>query len=237
MTSSTPRIDSVVVRAQLDSVRDRIASVGGDLERIRIVAVTKSFGPAAVLAALDAGIVDVGENYGRELLTTARTVASVPRPGTSPPRWHFLGSIQRREIPKLASVVAIYEGVDRVVEGEAIARHAPGATVYVEIDESGISGRGGVRAGEAAPLIESLRRLDLDVAGVMTIAPPGGGDAAGTAFALARRVADDNGLVECSMGMSEDLESAVVAGSTEVRIGRALFGGRGAGSSGATMDS
>jgi hypothetical protein len=214
------------VAARLAEVHARIVAAGGDLTQIRIVAVTKTFGPPAVHAALACGIVDVGENYARELLGTAASVDREAGGMTPAPRWHFLGSIQRRDVPKLAPVVSVYEGIDRIEEGEAIARHAPGATVYVELDESGIPGRSGVAAVTAPGLIASLRALDLTVAGVMTIAPPTGGAAAAAAFAIARRVADDYGLAECSMGMSDDLELAVAAGSTAIRIGRALFGAR-----------
>ena len=225
-------IDPVAVGLRLEEVRRRIVAAGGDLARVKIVAVTKTFGPAAVRAALGCGIVDVGENYARELLATAAATA-----GEAPqPRWHFLGSIQRRDVAKMAPVVSIYEGVDRIEEGVAIARHAPGATVYVELDESQIPGRGGVSAAAAATLIESLRALDLAVAGVMTIAPPGDRAGAEEAFTVARRVADDHGLVECSMGMSDDLEAAVAAGSTAVRIGRALFGARESGPRSVTME-
>ena len=235
MTAPADRaaIDPVVVGARLAEIRARITAAGGDPARVKIVAVTKTFGPPAVRAALACGIVDLGENYARELLSTAAAVA-----GDGPaPRWHFLGSIQRRDVAKLAPVVSFYEGVDRVEEGVAIARHAPGATVYVELDASRIPGRGGVPAAGAATLIASLRALDLAVGGVMTIAPPGDPAGAEAAFALARRVADDHGLLECSMGMSDDLELAVAAGSTAVRIGRALFGARERGPRSVTMES
>ncbi len=217
------------VARRLAVVRSRIVTAGGDPERVRIVAVTKTFGPDAVRGALAAGLTDVGENYARELLATAS--ASYPRPV----RWHFLGAIQRRDVPRLAGVVAVYEGVDRLEEGEAIARHAPGAAVFVELGVSEIAGRPGIAPRDAGKLIDALRRCDLDVSGVMTVAPPGGGADALRSFRVTRQVADDFGLAEVSMGMSDDLEAAVAAGSTEVRIGRALFGAREAGAHGVTM--
>jgi len=74
-------------------------------------------------------------------------------------------------------------------------------------------------------LVGRLLALDLDVVGLMTVAAPGRA-AAETAFGEVARLADELGLKERSMGMSDDLEPAVAAGSTMVRIGRALFGER-----------
>ncbi len=233
------RIDPDLVALRVAAIRDRIARAGGP-EGLRIVAVTKTFGPDAVRAAVGCGLFDVGENYGRELLATAAAVVGAPvgrgSESESALRWHFLGGVQRREIPKIAPIVAVWEGVDRLEEGEAIARHAPGATVYVEVDASEIAGRAGLRPREAVELVGALRRLDLNVAGVMTIAPPNDPAGAARAFAAAAAVADECGLAERSMGMSDDLEIAVEFGSTAVRIGRGLFGARGAPARGATMD-
>jgi PLP dependent protein len=104
---------------------------------------------------------------------------------------------------------------------------SPGSRrVLIQVDTSGgMPGRNGCLPAEVPALAESLAGLDLALEGLMTVAPPGS-SAAAPAFLSVRRLADSLGLVERSMGMSEDLESAVAAGSTMVRIGRALFGER-----------
>jgi hypothetical protein len=73
--------------------------------------------------------------------------------------------------------------------------------------------------------VSRLRDAALDVRGLMTVAAPGP-DAAASAFGTVRSLADELGLEECSMGMTDDLEAAVRAGTTMVRMGRALFGER-----------
>ena len=186
------------------------------------MAVTKGFDVAAVIAALAAGVTDIGENYAGELVSKAALLAgSVP--GV---QWHFLGAVQRRHVRDLAPVVACWQTLARLVEGEAIAARAPGAKVLVEVDTSGLAGRNGC-APEAVPqLVRSLGAMDLDVAGLMVVAPPGPVEVARAAFRTTAGLAADLGLAELSMGMTQDLEVALEEGATMVRVGRALFGPR-----------
>lgn len=211
------------VADRLVEVRQRIVAAGGDPGRVRVVAVTKGFGPEAARAALAAGIDALGENYADELVAKAEALAGAGDRGAA---WHFLGAIQRNKLRRLAPHVACYEGVDRLVEGEAIARLAPGAAVLVEVDFTGAANRPGVAPGEVAGLVADLRRLPLRVEGLMTVAPPGGGEAARRAFAQLARIGAELSCPELSMGMSDDLELAVAEGATSVRVGRALFGPR-----------
>ncbi len=204
--------------ANLAAVRRRIEAAGGDPAVVQVLAVTKGFGPGAVRAAQAAGCAAVGENYAQELLAKAAEL------GDGGPRWHFLGRVQRNKVPALAPVVACWQAVGRQVEGEAIARRAPGAAVLVEVEASGLPGRNGCPPDGVAALVGALAGLGLDVRGLMTVAPPG--PAAAAAFRTTRALADDLGLPERSMGMTDDLEAAVAEGSTMVRVGRALFGAR-----------
>jgi uncharacterized pyridoxal phosphate-containing UPF0001 family protein len=198
-------------------IRQRIAQAGGDADAVRVVGVTKGFGPDAVAVARAVGLTDIGENYSQELLGKA--------PGPAGTSWHFLGTVQRNKVPSLAPVVALWQSVARLAEGERIARYAPGAAVLVQVDCSGLPGRNGCGVAEAPALVEALSHCDLQVRGVMTVAPPDPDEAART-FGLVGRLADSLELPVRSMGMSDDLELAVAAGSTMVRIGRALFGER-----------
>jgi PLP dependent protein len=219
--STSPRsFDSDAVAGRLAAVRRRIVEAGGDPDVVRVLAVTKGFGPEAVAAALAVGLNDIGENYSAELL------AKAPGELGDGVRWHFLGAIQRNKVPALAPVVSVWQGVARLAEGERIARFAPGAAVMVQVDCSGgIEGRNGCGPDETGALVGGLQELSLDVRGLMTVAPPDS-EGAKAAFGQVSQLADSLGLPERSMGMSDDLEIAVAAGSTMVRIGRGLFGDR-----------
>jgi pyridoxal phosphate enzyme (YggS family) len=187
---------------------------------VRVIGVTKGFGPEAVQAALDAGLTELGENYAAELEAKAGVAGHAA--GVA---WHFLGAVQRNKVAQLAPVVGWWQSVAREAEGTRIARFAPGARVLVQIETTGLPGRNGCPPEQAGDLAVRLGDLGLDVRGLMTVAAPGEG-AAREAFETLARLADRLGLEERSMGMSDDLEVAVAAGSTMVRIGRALFGAR-----------
>jgi PLP dependent protein len=238
-------VEHVVERVQ--NARERIAAAGGDPARIRIVAVTKGFGPAEVAAAFAAGLTDIGENYADELLAKWETIGPAAT-------WHFLGSVQRNKVPRLARFVDCWQAIARVVEGEAIRRHRNGPSspepssprasrpsnpagpvvgadrgtpiLLVEVDTTGLAGRGGCEPAEVPGVVAGLRGLGCRVEGLMTVAPPDDATAARKAFEQVARLGDELELTELSMGMSGDLEQAVAAGSTMVRLGTALFGPR-----------
>jgi uncharacterized pyridoxal phosphate-containing UPF0001 family protein len=241
ISTSPPSCASDEVAERLAAVRLRITQAGGDPARVRIVAVTKGFGLDVVHAAREAGIRDFGENYAGELLAKASAVpvdggAAVDGEGRVPGRgpdegmegagiWHFLGAIQRNKVPALAPVVGVWQSVAREAEGARIARSAPGASVMVQVDVTGLPGRNGCAPPDVPGLVTQLRQQGLNVLGLMTVAAQGRA-AAEAAFSQVARLADRLELRERSLGMSDDLEAAVAAGSTMVRIGRALFGER-----------
>ena len=179
---------------------------------------TKGFGPDAVRAARRAGLADLGENYAAELVAKAPVVDDAVV-------WHFLGAVQRNKVALLAPLVGMWQSVAREAEGARIARFAPGARVLVQVDTTGLPGRNGCLPSGVPELVRHLDELGLDVRGLMTVAAPGEA-AAKAAFESVGRLADRLELEERSMGMSDDLEVAVAAGSTMVRVGRALFGER-----------
>jgi uncharacterized pyridoxal phosphate-containing UPF0001 family protein len=217
ISTCPPSFGNDEVAARLAAVRARISRAGGDPDRVRVLAVTKGFGPEAVAAARAAGLTDIGENYAAELEAKA--------PGPPGTQWHFLGAVQRNKVGALAPLVDVWQGVARFVEGERIARFAPGARVLIQVDYTGLPGRNGCAPEDAPALAEALLGLELHLQGLMTVAPPDP-SAADAAFGSLRRLADELDLPERSMGMSADLEAAVAAGSTMVRVGRALFGER-----------
>lgn len=204
--------------AALAEVRDRIAGAGRHPDEVRIVAVTKGFGPEAVAAAHAAGLADCGENYAQSLLDK---VGSAPA-GT---RWHFLGPVQRNKVKALAPHVAVWQGIDREAAGAEVARRAPGADVLVQVNLAGDPARPGCRWDAAPALVAHLAERGLVVRGLMGVASRETGEAR-LQFRRLGALADALGLPERSMGMSGDLEVAVQEGATTVRIGTSLFGAR-----------
>jgi pyridoxal phosphate enzyme (YggS family) len=215
------------IAARVADVRRRVRAAGGDPAGVTLVAVTKGF-PAAVLdATLAAGVVDVGENYAQEALDklAALDLDADALAGRGA-RLHFIGGLQRNKVRQLAPVVGLWQTVDRAELGAEIARRAPDAAVLVQVNASGEPTKGGCAPTATAGLVDQLRAVGLDVRGLMTIGVAGDPDATARCFAAVAALADDLDLPVRSMGMSADLELAVAAGATMVRVGRDLFGPR-----------
>lgn len=210
---------------RLESVRSRIADAGGDLDAVTICAVTKGFGPEAVRLALDHGIGDIGENYAQEMLGKVAALAADEGRDVWP-RWHAIGRLQRNKVKGLAPHVHLWQSVDRSELGAAIARHAPGASVLVQVATTGEEGKGGCPPDRVEHLVDELRTEGLAVEGLMTVGPTDPATDPRPGFELVAELGRRSGLRELSMGMSGDLEAAVACGSTMVRVGTALFGPR-----------
>ncbi|HSN02853.1 MAG TPA: YggS family pyridoxal phosphate-dependent enzyme [Acidimicrobiales bacterium] len=207
------------VARNLAALRERIAATGRDPSGVRVVAVTKTFGPEAVLAAQSAGLDAVGENYLVELEDKRAAL------GGAAVAWHYLGALQSNKIARVAAVADVICTVSRDKEIERLAGIGATARLYVQVDFTGLAQRNGANPGEAAELVARARDRGLAVVGLMTVAPP---DPAGAerSFRDTARLADELGLEVRSMGMSDDLELACRWGTSEVRVGRALFGPR-----------
>jgi pyridoxal phosphate enzyme (YggS family) len=205
--------------ARIAAVWERIEAAGGSPDTVTLVAVTKYFGLDVIDAALAAGLTDLGESYAQELAEKAAATDGEVR-------WHFIGRIQRNKIRTIAPYVHLWHGVDRAAVGAEIAKRAPGARVLVQVNVTGEESKAGCPPEALPALLDDLRAQDLDVRGLMTMAPEGARDVAREAFEKVRKMADIQGLAEVSMGMSGDLDLAVAAGATMVRVGAALFGPR-----------
>jgi pyridoxal phosphate enzyme (YggS family) len=165
----------------------------------------------------------IGENYAQELLVKVAALQD----GSVRPVIHFIGRLQSNKVRLLAGAVDVWESVDRPSLLEVIARRQPGATVLIQVNATGEHGKGGCHPADVETLADRARTLNLNLNGVMTVGPTSG-DPASTrrAFDLARRLTTDLALPTCSMGMTDDLDIALDAGTTRVRIGTALFGRR-----------
>jgi PLP dependent protein len=215
-----PVVDRAAVAERVARVRRRINELSAG-RPVRIVAVTKGFGPDAVEAAVAAGVTSIGENYAQELV--AKASAGVGGMGV---QWHFIGAVQRNKVGHLAPFVAVWETVDRPAVAEAVARHSPGATSLVQVNLTGEAGRAGCSWEDAAGVVAAARTAGLDVQGLMGIGPVGPPEESRSLFAALAGLALRLGLAEVSMGMTGDFEVAVEEGATMVRLGTILFGPR-----------
>lgn len=213
-----PAFDATAVAEAMARVRDRITAAGGDAD-VTVLAVTKGFGAEAIEAALAAGCTAIGENYAQELLAK-RDVATTAEV-------HFIGQLQTNKVRQIADLVDVYETVDREHLVHEIAKRGPGARVLVQVDTTGEPGKGGCPLAELDALVDTVRAAALDLRGLMTVGPTDGGpESARPGFRTVRAALDRLGLTVCSMGMTDDLEVAVQEGSTQIRVGTALFGRR-----------
>lgn len=203
----------------VDKVRARIRSANGDRREVRLVAVTKGFGPEVVEAVLAAGVIDIAESYAQELVAKAAVVSKA--------HWHFVGRLQSNKVRQLAPFVHLWQSIDRPELAIELSRRAPGARVLVQVNVSGEPGKGGCDPPDAPRLVDHLLQAGLEVTGLMAVGRfAGAPERARPGFRLLSELADRLELAERSMGMSDDLDVAVEEGSTMVRVGRALFGPR-----------
>ena len=212
-------------RAAIDAARAR----GGHGQEVRLVAVTKTFGPEAVRAAWAAGMRDVGENKVQEAVSKMEAVEE-------PVRWHLIGHLQRNKVRWLDRF-ALLHSLDSLRLAEAAdawaARQGVVVEALVQVNVAGEETKGGFAPGELAAAADRLAGMaGLRIRGVMTMAP--WTEDVGVlrrTFAAAREACAvlrgaGHPATELSMGMSNDYEVAVEEGSTCVRLGTILFGAR-----------
>jgi PLP dependent protein len=219
--------------ARLTTVRDTVArhqKVAGVNHSVRIIAVTKSHGPEAVRAAVQAGVRDVGENRVQEALQKQEALPGIPV------EWHLIGTLQRNKAKLVTGRFALIHSVDRLdLATELDRRTADGMRqpVLVQVNCSAEPQKGGVAPEGLAELLAQLRSLGrVSVQGLMTISALTEDPAEQRrAFRLLRTLRDEaegagHRLPELSMGMSGDYPIAVEEGATMIRLGTTLFGER-----------
>ena len=207
-----------LVAERLLAVRRRIADAGG--RDVTVLPITKTFGIEACWAAHRAGCPAVGENYAQEVVGKFDGIAV-------PFGVHFVGQLQSNKVRLLAPLIKVYETVDRASVVAELAKRVPGARVLIQVAAVAAPGKGGCRIDQTPGLVHAAQEAGLEVLGLMTVGPTTGGPEAGReGFREVRALLDRLNLAVCSMGMSGDLDVAVQEGSTQVRVGSALFGER-----------
>jgi pyridoxal phosphate enzyme (YggS family) len=222
------------IQAGLDTVRRRIADACADAGRaaddVRLVVVTKFFPPGDVQILAALGVTDVGENRHQEAEAKAAACADLGL------RWHFIGGLQSNKAAAVASYADVVESVDRRKLVGPLSRGAHGRSravdvlLQVSLDPPGSKGRSGADPGDLADLAAAVDEAGmLELRGLMAVAPLGEDPAA--AFARLAEVRSaflvhHPSATWLSAGMSADLEHAIRAGATHVRVGSAVLGSR-----------
>jgi PLP dependent protein len=229
---------TMIVR-NLQSVRDRITtacfSAGRNPASVRLLAVSKTFGADAVLDAMSDGQRAFGENYiaeGVEKITALREHAGL--------EWHCIGPIQSNKTRLVAEHFDWVQSVDRLKIAQRLSEQRPAhlapLQICLQVNIDGGANKSGVAPDELMALIKEVVKLpNLRLRGLMTIPEPAINFIAACALHSGAKALFDQvnkaGLLPepmdtLSMGMTADLEAAIESGSTMVRVGTAIFGGR-----------
>lgn len=223
------------IAARLQGVRDRIAraaqSAGRRVEDITLIAVSKTVPAERIAEAHRCGQVAFGENYVQEALAKIATLSALPLV------WHYIGPIQSNKTRAIAEHFHWVHSIDRVKIAERLAAARPAGMapldVCIQINVSGESTKGGVTPGDELALARAIAALpQLRLRGLMAIPEPTDDTAlqhrryAGVRMARDALIAAGYPLDTLSMGMSDDLETAIAEGATAVRVGTAIFGAR-----------
>ena len=227
------------ISANLQAVRARLATAahatGRDPESILLLAVSKTFDAAAVIAAAECGQHAFGENYVQEALDKM-TAVHAARPDLAL-AWHFIGPLQSNKTRVVAERFDWVHSVDRLRIAQRLSDQRPEGmpplNVCLQVNISGEASKSGVAPDEVAALARDVAALPrLRLRGLMAIPQPAQEQEAQRRPLRALRTlfeqVRDRGieLDTLSMGMSADLEAAVAEGATIVRIGTAIFGNR-----------
>jgi pyridoxal phosphate enzyme (YggS family) len=219
-------------------VADAARAAGRNPDDVHIVAVTKRFDAADVVALAELGVQHVGENRHQEAAPKHAAVAAAHLPAADALVWHFIGQLQTNKAKAVAAYADQVDTVDRLALVSALSRGAvaAGRTVGVCVQvslaavDAGQAHRGGCAPPDAGQLADAVAAAEgLTLRGVMGMAPLGGDPAA--AFARLADVAAEirashPGAEEISAGMSGDFVAAIAAGATHVRLGTAILGER-----------
>ena len=224
-----------IIASNLQAVNRAIAQAAHKAQRraedIVLLAVSKTFPAVAVREAFQAGQRAFGESYLQEALGKMEALCDLPL------EWHFIGPVQSNKTRLITENFSWVHGVDRLKIAERLSaqrpQHLPPLNVCIQVNVSGEDSKSGVAPDEVAELAQAVARLPhLRLRGLMAIPTPADGLAEQRKpFARLRELMQQLNvrglrLDTLSMGMSHDLEAAVLEGATIVRVGTAIFGVR-----------
>jgi pyridoxal phosphate enzyme (YggS family) len=212
---------------RLNEVRERIENACARAHRapgsVKLLAVTKVFGPEVILEAYAAGLREFGENYVQEMERKFPAVS-----GLEGARFHLIGHLQSNKTKKAAQMFASVDTVDTPKLAARLDAEGKPLDAMIEVKLSEEESKSGAAEAEVPSIVEAIRATaNLRLKGLMTV-PPWSEDPelSRPYFARLAEIAARHGIPELSMGMSHDLETAIEEGATWVRVGTALFGRR-----------
>lgn len=234
------------IATNLQQVRARIetacAQVGRPPHSVSLLAVSKTMPVASVLDAIAAGQQAFGENYVQEGVEKIRAVRAWEAEvvGAAPSQWHCIGPLQSNKTRVVATHFDWVHSIDRLKIAERLAEQRPLESaplqVCLQVNIDGGANKSGVAPAEVLALARAVAALPrLQLRGLMTIPEPVSGEEAQRAVHARAKLLFDAvraagvagaSFDTLSMGMTADLEAAVAAGSTMVRVGTAIFGAR-----------
>lgn len=214
---------------RLETVRSNIARACKQARRapgdVTLIAVSKTHDAPAIQPLIDAGQRVFGENRVQE----AQGKWPALREAHPDIALHLIGQLQSNKAEEAVALFDVIHGLDRpsLLTALAKAMDKAGRQVpcFVQVNIGDEAQKGGCPIPELPAFLAAVRATDIPLAGLMCI-PPADTEAA-PFFAFLAKLAADNGITGLSMGMSGDYETAVMLGASHVRVGTALFGGRG----------
>ena len=216
-----------MLREKLDQVESRIAAAaaraGRNRDEVQLIAVTKKF-PASILCdAYQAGLRNFGENYVQEFAGKAGAVANL-----KDARFHLIGHVQSNKTAKAAELFHVIQTIDSPKLARRLSAEGKPLDVMIEVKLSEEESKSGADPKDVPALIEAICGLpNLRLLGLMTMPPwTTNAEESRPYFVQLRRLTEQHGLKQLSMGMSNDFEVAIEEGSTMIRVGTALFGPR-----------
>lgn len=199
---------------------------GRSPDEVTVVAVSKTMSPESIMSVYQQGHRDFGENRAQEMESKATEL---------PPdiRWHFVGALQSNKAKLIRPMTHLLHSMDRKSLADAWLK-GPGLPppVLVQVNVAEEPQKSGVPPGQTGAMVSRLLELGLDVRGLMAIPPiPEDAKESRPHFVILRRLRDEiaatsPGVVELSMGMTDDFEVAIEEGASIIRVGRAIFGPR-----------
>jgi PLP dependent protein len=194
-----------------------------DPATVKLLAVTKVFGPEVIRAGYELGLRDFGENYVQEMERKSPAIGDLAEA-----RFHLIGHLQSNKTKKAAQLFSAIDSVDTVKIAQRLDAEGTPLEVMIEVKLSGEESKSGADVNDLPAIIDTIRASShLKLVGLMAV-PPWSEDAelSRPFFARLRDLAGRHGIPELSMGMSNDLEVAIEEGATWVRVGTAIFGRR-----------
>jgi hypothetical protein len=221
MIDAASSLDAITTR-----IHDAAQGVGRDQSSVRLIAVSKTFGADAVRGVIAKGQRDFGENRVQE----AQAKWVLLKEETPDVRLHLIGPLQSNKAREAVALFDAIHSIDREKIARSVAEEMKSQgrklELYVQVNTGEEPQKAGIMPKEAAAFVaRCTNEWGLEIAGLMCIPPVD--EEPSLHFALLRKLAREAGVARLSMGMSGDFETAIEFGATDIRIGSAIFGGRG----------